>query len=779
MRTKIFNRMLIGCILTMLCIGWIQLLPGVSAAGEFDAEADYWTNFESEASKLDNVTMTLNGWTHTNVTSWDGSNAKYFNSSVATGDLRFSLQKPLAGGVINDAKGVYYEFQYNWNTSVTTAGWNSISLVGVGTFDYSWRILTSVVYMYTIIGTKTTYWYLPMSRSTFGDSWHRTAVHFNNITGEVSILFDNYYFTFMDTPKAFAPTSTNIYVVDNGRPGLIFDNIKCFKDQVFPLDEYFTDFYGELNLAFPPNNYDFVCKPFYHADYETLNRTVPISDFFEEYNIYADFTHFYNGSNSVNCDELGTNASLATWVRNNQEDHGQYAHTMAQNYNWNTTGVLSRLNAWKNLIGNYPKLWVDHGGIENNYGRNGSNVTNEHYIGGLRNDSSMKYIWFNWNYDEPETYLPKYDYYSRNSNTAFKYWDDSPKLIQTSAVYNISALNDGNPATNLFTSGSGGVLATFKRTDYNWFTYTQELCNDRALYIAHAYHANILYKNISGTKYTDHSPLPAGYSDWTFSSWYMDATNPWMVHPESREIWDNITGHYSIWGHDLTDILLDRSVVWNESSIYQDGNTIYVDTPTTLNNITVWSRSNRTGKALNDSGTYYVFTKGSYQSWGATIPSNNGNISYELENWSLALDDNNNIGRLVYESNGDVDIHCKESGVVTLQLATNESPDRLWNYSSGSTLAFIHNDTNVTFTGDQDGRYYFDMDYTAPVTPTVPYSETTNYLTHTVLPILIAVVIIGFIIGLIGTVGFSKEVMITILIVVIIGVITIQVLIGL
>lgn len=56
---------------------------------------------------------------------------------------------------------------------------------------------------------------------------------------------------------------------------------------------------------------------------------------------------------------------------------------------------------------------------------------------------------------------------------------------------------------------------------------------------------------------------------------------------------------------------------------------------------------------------------------------------------------------------------------------------------------------------------------------------TTNYLTQTVLPILIAVVIIGFIIGLIGTVGFTKETMITILIVVIIGVITIQVLIGL
>ena len=109
------------------------------------------------------------------------------------------------------------------------------------------------------------------------------------------------------------------------------------------------------------------------------------------------------------------------------------------------------------------------------------------------------------------------------------------------------------------------------------------------------------------------------------------------------------------------------------------------------------------GKALLRNGNYYLFTKG-YYSWGATIPSNSGNNSYTLVNWPNYILDDGQIGRLVYTSNGDVDIHFKKSGIITLYLDDTHNII-VNNITGGGIVSFTISGVKVTFQGMKDCHY--------------------------------------------------------------------------
>jgi len=419
--------------------------------------------------------------------------------------------------------------------------------------------------------------------------------------------------------------------------------------------------------------------------------TKPIFEFFNRYGISVSQTYFYNYSatNAYDSETLADDAALRNYAIEHQETNGIYTHSLKMNTHLKTAEVAAILAEWKELIGSYPLLWVDHGGLLQNVARYGSDASSEYYIGNLRNASSLKYAWANYE-DLPRIPIP-YGYYydARNSLKGFL----------TSSDYGLVYDNSG--VTNLFTSGQRTFVLESTNVKYDYYTW--ELANKKALSLEHTYQQYYLYKTIDGAKFA--KITYPGYSVWN-PAWnlhYMDATSPWTFMPEYSAVMDSILSKFTVnsrLGHEL----IDRGVIYNASSIYRTGNTIYVNTPAEMKNVTIYTRTNQSGKALERNGNYYPFTKGFY-SWGATIPSNIGNQSYNLVNWNKYIGDHGQIGRMEFQASKNISIHFKRSGSLTFELKEETDPVRVINMTDDSDLAFTVSGRRITFTGGKDCEY--------------------------------------------------------------------------
>jgi hypothetical protein len=655
---------------------------------DFNSDATYKTEFNT--SNNDNCTVQLNGWSETFVTGWDGTKAAYFNESRKGTDAVRLCLKTSTGVDITNTKGVYFEFKVPYNYTNNGAVWIYISF---GSLQFGFRPDSTRLSCYTNFNGITRIWELGIYKQYLNRTYHRMFVHFNNITGLVTLGFDEKVFSYQIAPVGFPITSTNIFLETNGHPGIMIDNIKIFLNQTFPIDDYFVQYYPDFMVAFPPNNYDFAYSPILHADDMTYNMTTPIFNFYENYGISVGETYFYN--NSVGVDTLKDNATMRNYALSKATKHGIYTHSLQKDTDLSTGKVLAMLNSWKNLMGSYPLISADHGNLQHNMARNGSNSTSPYYIDGLRNSSSLKYIWVNYENLHRLPIPEGYVYYQRNALLAFQ-------LGKHGAVYSNSGIN------NLFSSGN---RILYIDPDLPWYYFTMQLANDRGLALEHSYHSYYLFKNISGTKYTRLTPLPPGYAVWNsnWGNYYHDSTSPWTLIPEYIEVMNNITSHYTVHS-DLTDKLLDRAVITNSSFVYKAGNTIYVNTPSALNNATIYTKLNMTKKALFRDDNYYPFTKG-YYSWGATIPSNSGNNSYSLVDWNYSIDDTGQVGRLIFKSDGNVSIYFKKSGSLTFQLTSMPDPVNVTvkNITGGGIIAFSLSDDNITFIGKAGYEYLVEF----------------------------------------------------------------------
>jgi hypothetical protein len=176
------------------------------------------------------------------------------------------------------------------------------------------------------------------------------------------------------------------------------------------------------------------------------------------------------------------------------------------------------------------------------------------------------------------------------------------------------------------------------------------------------------------------------------------------------------------------------------------------------------STSSYAGEVFRDA---LYWTRTVLINWDNMYNGSSGNRIEEDEcRMSMVFYDNNtdNIAVLQDFYPGDDDAHYMNTD------GRNKSCNPVWYQENDSSFWTLFN-ADVTITGEP---------LSDPEDPTdIPFSETTNYLTQTVLPILIAVVMIGLIVGMIGTVGFGKETFIAILLIVILGMICINVVIGL
>jgi hypothetical protein len=655
-------------------------------------DSDYKTIFDAGIN--DNCTVTLNGWTESYVYWQDGTKAAYFNeSNKGTGDASIILTTP-EGADISDAKGVSCEFKIPWNASNYFAGQLTLVLeTASDTFTYG---LTSdqgfIETNLTIDGISYLY-DTDTNQSFLNFSSHRIFLHFNDITGSLTYGFDQMIYNKTITPRPFTTASVYLNLDDAGHPGIIIDKILTFRDQICPLDDYTNSYYKDFFVAFPPNNYDFGYTPIGHADSMTTNMTIPVLNLFRNYSISVGQTYFYTTDPYM--DSLANNASLVTVATSNADLHGIYTHALVDGKHLSHSTVLEYLDDWKNLVGSYPKLWVDHNDNQNDYAINGDNQSSPYYIADLRNESSMKYVWLF--YESPMATLPKPPYYIYNAVDTMRAFKD--KKVGT--VYSYAGMN------NLFTSA--GNIAKICNIWHSWDRNAICSASYRGLSLDHTYEYYFVYKNISGTKYMLLNPSPPGYSFYPYSMYYNDSKSPWLICPEYKVILDNLTSRLCIYSI-FTDQMLDRAVITNGSTVTKNGNTIYVNTPATLVNTTVYTKTNQTGKYLSWGSNYSIFTKGFY-SWGATIPSNNGNQSYTLGSWPYYIGDTGQIGRLVFQSNGDVDVHFKRSGSLTIQIPDDNKPSVIYNVTGGGTVPFSYSNGYVTFTGKQGYHYVVNSNY--------------------------------------------------------------------
>lgn len=659
---------------------------------DFPSESYYKTEFNNNYN--DNCTVTMNGWTETFVNGWDGTQAAYFNeSSKGTDNLRVHLQKTTSGADITNVKGVYFEFKVFHNYSNTNAGVINLRFNGLGyTFDFVFAPQPNIIYCYlNDNGDRTRTYELGLYKEYLNRTWHRMFFHFDNISGLCTAGLDDMIMQFYITPRVFVVTnSASIYLQKIGHPGIMIDNIMTLTNQTFSIEDYMAQFYPNLKIAYTPNNYDFTYTPLIHADGMTLNNTHPVHDFYEKYNMGVGQTYFYNRS-VWDVETLEQYPSLRNYALANQDKHEIFVHSFDQNVNLNTSQVKTVLEAWKNLMGAYPLIDVDHAYLSHNIAQNGSNSSSPFYINSLRNSSCMKYVWAFLD-EKARLPIPKgYVYTQRNSLTAFQYGNNG-------AVYSIK------PIDNLFTSGNQILNMP---SSYKWWYFLLDLINHKGLNIEHNYQHNYVYKNVNGTKYTKCKPLPSGYTSWNDSirDLYDDVGHPYLIMPELIGQMNNITHNFTVYNGKVT-YLLDRATIYNNTKITRVSNIVYVNTPFTLDNITVYSRTNMSGKALTRNDNYYLFTKG-YTSFGATIPSNKGNTSYNLVDWNYSIADTGQIGRMVFQSDGNIDIHCKKSGKIAFQLTTvpNPNPINIYNITEGSKINFTTILDTISFIGKVGCEY--------------------------------------------------------------------------
>ncbi|VVB60146.1 Uncharacterised protein [uncultured archaeon] len=660
-----------------------------SESTPFSDKTDYKTEFNSQSN--DNSTVTLNGWKETYINGWDGTKTAYFNESSTGSNKVVVTMKTSSGSEISNAKGIYFEFKVPYNYTNSGAGSvyltiaNSVSNIFLGFYPSS-----GDTYVQYTDGSST-YLNIEIPQKYLNRNYHRMFVHFNNATGVATFGIDDKIYSVQKPPRNFVSSSVYITLLTTGHPGIMADNIKIFNDQVFPIDDYMLEYYPDFKIAYPENNYDFTYSPVIHADQMTYNMTKPIFQFFNSYDISVSQTYFYNHSAKQAYDSecLADDANLRNYAISNQNINGIYTHSLKMNTNLKTSQVAAILAGWKNLMGSYPLLWVDHNGMQQNMDRNGSNPSSPYYIGGLRNDSSLKYAWVY--YDDASCRLPipvGYNIAERNSLNAFQ-------LGGNGLVYSNSGSN------NLFSSGMRILYPESSTVKYNYYVW--ELANEKGLALEHTYQQYYLYKNIDGTKYSKMS-YP-GYSAWK-SAWnlhYRDTASPWTIMPEYITLMNKVLNNFTV-NSGLGHLLIDRGVVYNGSSVFKSDNTIYVNTPSEMKNVTIYSRTNQTGKALERDGNYYPFTKGFY-SWGATIPSNTGNKSYQLVNWNKYIEDNGQIGRMEFQSNKNITIYFKKSGSLTFELSEQTDPSNVLNKSSGTNISFSITGRNITFVGMRGCEY--------------------------------------------------------------------------
>ena len=659
----------------------------------FTDKSDYSTNFNLQNN--DNCIITLNGWTQTYVDGWDGTKAAYFKDESTESDNAILKIKTSNGADITDAKGVYFEFKVTNNYENSGAGSlrltisNSYSSIHLGFYPG-----TNIVYLqYSDYASTPSERFLNVEllRQYLNLDYHRMFAHFNEITGLATIGIDDKVYTFSNTPRSFKSTSVYLTLFTTGHPGIVIDNIKVFREQIFPMDDYMQEYYPEFKIAYPENNYDFTYSPVIHADIMTYNMTKAIFDFFNSYGISVSQTYFYNYSDRQQFDsECIVDAALRNYAISKQSTNGIYTHSLKMNTNLKTTEVAAILTAWRDLVGSYPLIWVDHDGLLHNIARFGSDPTSEYYIGNLRNSTCLKYAWVNYEYP-PRISIPYgYDYGARNSLKGFF------------TGSKCGLLHNNNGATNLFTSGERILWLESKTVKYDYYTW--ELANEKALTLEHTYQHYYLYKNINGTKYTMNVP-PTGYSAWN-NSWdlhYMDTTSPWTIIPEYIEVMNKIQTKFTV-NSGLGHLLINRGVVYNGSSVHKSVNTIYVNTPSEMKNVTIYTRTNQSGKALEKNGTYYPFTKGFY-SWGSTIPSNTGNNSYNIVEWDRYIRDDGQIGRIEFYANKTVRVYFKKSGSLTFELKETTNPDCVINMTDGSNVDFTIVGKRITFNGEKGCEY--------------------------------------------------------------------------
>lgn len=688
-------------IVSMLVVCTPVFVERAKASGShpFSDKADYNTNFNLQSN--DNCTVTLNGWTETYVTGWDGTKSAYLNEGSTGTDKAILKMKTPNGADITDAKGAYFEFKVTNNYANVGAGslclliTNSYSSIYFGfypgTYDFYIRYTD-----YTSTPSSR-YFNIELQRQYLNSEYHRMFAHFNNATGVATFGIDDKVYSLSNIPRSFVSSSVYLSLLTTGHPGIVIDNMKAFREKVFPMDDYMQEYYPEFKIAYPENNYDFTYSPMMHADQMTYNMTKPIFDFFNSYGISVSQTYFYNYSANQEYDsECLVDEVLRNYAISKQSTNGIYTHSLKMNTNLKTAQVAAILAAWKNLVGSYPLIWVDHGALPQNVARYGSDTSSQYYIGNLRNASCLTYAWANYE-NLPRIPIPYGYYYGAR---------DSLKGFLTGSNYGLVYDNEG--ATDLFTSGQRVFSLESTNTKYDYYTW--ELANKKTLALEHTYQQYYLYKNINGIKYTKLSP-PPGYSAWN-PAWnlhYKDATSPWTVLPEYATVMNNIQTKFTV-NSGLGHLLVDRGAVYNSSSVVKSGNTIYVNTPSEMKNVTIYTRTNQSGKALERDGNYYPFTKGFY-SWGATIPSNMGYKSYNIVNWNKYIGDNGQIGRMEFQSNKNISIHFKKSGSLTFELKEATDPVCVRNMTNGSDVDFIIVGREITFNGGKGCEYL--VDYTS------------------------------------------------------------------
>jgi hypothetical protein len=564
------------------------------------------------------------------------------------------------------------------------------------------------------------YRYLPMVEDDVDNHTMMFMYSWNNATGEIVARVNNYVIS-VDTQAILSGNIAyfNINLPTAGYCGAHFDDLYRW-NTVFDIEEIRSTVPDSLFLAYPPNNKDFGYNTQIHADLMTANMSKPVYDLLNKYGVSGTLSYFI-GPNSVPAKQdtiqyeyPGFNFSQ---YLSNQSALG---HTIATHSLIDTSQTCATMTPyfemWNDLIGEYPPIWIDHGGLSQNIMKYGADVSSIYYVDDLL-DSYGTYKWANlrggtligwptWTGGDDSFY--DYMVSSFSGGGVYSHSGIDNLYTESGGSYTTEVWLQGNPSPDAYKVAA--YLSRGLVMDHNYISRYVYLDANNKNY---SWYWTTHFPELTLTSYTTDGNLNANYH-------YYDATGTWKVYPRLEWTLYNFTNVLDVYSVNAVE-MLDRAKIYsNIVTRYSNGNiTIQNNDTQPFENATIYTTSTGFyGKALKVGNAYHLFMNGTNNwSCGATIDSIPvGTTTYQVVDAPYSIGENNTalVGRHTYNQTSDLfEINVNRNGTVHIDIPSGWNGDRILVRDVTTDTIIAWESGSVQFDGIRDHQYQIYEEYPA------------------------------------------------------------------
>jgi hypothetical protein len=555
-----------------------------------------------------------------------------------------------------------------------------------------------------------TYKLFEQKQHDIADNVQLRMASFNNITGEMVIRINN---RVQNYTIPFYPTAPINYIMyefaQNKVCGFYADDLFRW-NRSFNKTELSDSIPVGLKLAYPPNNKDWGYAPVIHTDSMTANMTQALFNVWNKYNIKGCPALWISQSTNGPLKEDTIDYSydgfifseyLKEQIANGHEigTHGLIGVSKERDY------LLENFTEWKNLLGDYPRIWVDHSALEQNIEHKGANASSDYYINDFLEENGV-WKWPNladvsneigypdWAVANPGYYWDAINCF--NGNATFEYLGIEDLFSTIASVSSSQFWNDPTNGKYIDVSTKRPLILEHNYpnklvylkmpdTNYSWYWTTQ-------------------FPEMVLTLYSTDPNLNTNYH-------YYDDIGTWMAYPRYDWLLENWTTDYDLYSEKASS-MLDRAAIYGAITTYfeDDSITIQNNATASLFNGTIFSNENSfEGMSLLSDDKYYCFIPSSATGHGSTIDEIGvGTNEYGVVSAPISILGNNSakLGRIVYDSDAKlINVGVNRNGTVHLSIPGTWTSTKIQVYDRTNNTLVNWTEGSVEFIGVRDHEY--------------------------------------------------------------------------